>query len=93
MMNNAPMPYIDTSILESDAPGMTGDDFDIVALVTADGRPCQLVKSSYGLSTDMSSLPAARAVTRLLVAVTDPHDAAAADRVRRALRWDGRAPF
>lgn len=87
------MPYIDTSILESDAPGMTGDDFDIVALATADGRPGQLVKSSYGLSTDMSSLPAALAVKRLLVAVPDPNDAAAADRVRRALRWDGRAPF
>ncbi len=91
MMNNAGMAYLDTCIIESDAPGIAADDFDIVALTGIDGQVGAVVMNTFGMDTDVEQLQLLRPVARLLVSVADPHEAA--DRIRRALRWEARAPF
>jgi len=87
------MPFIDTLILESDAPGLVADAFDVVSLADTHGVPGLTVTSSFGLATDHASLPVSRPMTRLLVCVADHQDPGAVDRVRRALRWEHPVPF
>lgn len=89
------MAYYDICILESDAPGLTGDEYDIVALLGRPGEIGAVVANAFGMAADMEEVVSRirRPINRLLVAVPDHDDPNAVGRVRNALRWSNRVPF
>lgn len=84
------MPYQDTLILESDAPGLVANNYDCVALVHPDGSVGLPVMDKFGLG---SLPPASVTRSRLLVAVLDPKDPTAVAAVRASLQWTDHTPF
>ncbi|MEO6280144.1 hypothetical protein [Roseateles sp.] len=65
--------------LEADLCGVTKHDFDVVALAGMSGQVGALVKNRFGLEIDRETLSrhVRRSISRLLVGVEDPNDAAA----------------